>query len=213
MNPESRHRHDHPRHDAGDVVQTSKKLSWLLRHGAPSAGVAMDAAGWVAVDDVLRALAIDRDELERTVRENTKSRLELDGARIRASQGHSIEGMPVTREALEASWEPWTSDASIWHGTATDPLPLIARDGLLPVSRTHVHLAEATDSKVGKRGGVAVLLEVSPPRMRARGLEIFRSPNGVLLARAVPPGCIVGLEAVTRAARAAERELRALFGL
>ena len=34
------------------IANASKKLSWLLRHGAEEAGVAMDAAGWVAVTGV-----------------------------------------------------------------------------------------------------------------------------------------------------------------
>src|SRR4051794_5142943 len=142
----------HDRH-----TETSKKLSWLLRHGAPSEGIAMDAAGWVAVADVLRALALTRDELASVVELNTKSRLDLRGERIRASQGHSTEGMPVTHDALEASWERFIGEGPLWHGTAVDALPGIAREGIVPQARTHVHLTDALDSKVGKRASVDVM--------------------------------------------------------
>lgn len=195
------------------LAQASKTLSWLLRHGAREAGLAMDAAGWASVDEVLRALGISREVLARVVAENTKSRLELDGDRVRASQGHSLEGTPVTLEALEASWTPVLATAPAWHGTHLDALPGIAREGLLPVRRTHVHLAEAPSSRVGKRASVHVLLEVSPVRLAGHGLGLFRSPNGVLLARRVPPDCLVDLVAVTARARAREPELRALLGL
>ena len=82
---------------------------------------------------------------------------------------------------------------------------------LLPGERTHVHLAGATDSKVGKRAGVDVMLRIDTGRLRAAGLTLYRSSNGVLLVRAVPPGCIGGLVAESRKARDQEHALRALF--
>ena len=41
-------------------IEKSKKVSWLLRHGASSRGVSMDAAGWVDIADVLRELRLSR---------------------------------------------------------------------------------------------------------------------------------------------------------
>ncbi len=51
------------------------------------------------------------------VEHNDKQRLQVDGDRIRACQGHSLEGMPVTCEALENSWERVHPDHLLWHGT------------------------------------------------------------------------------------------------
>ncbi|MCS6898497.1 MAG: RNA 2'-phosphotransferase [Myxococcales bacterium] len=179
------------------VSETSKKLSWLLRHGAGKAGLSMDEAGWAPVEEVLAKLQISRELLVQAVEENSKARLEMAGGRIRACQGHSLEGMPVTREALEASWSGYTGAGPLWHGTSVDAVPSILREGILAVGRTHVHLAEATDSKVGKRARVDMLLEVSVAGLRAAGLGIFRSSNGVLLVRYVPPSCLVGVIAQT----------------
>ena len=75
----------------------------------------------------------------------------------------------------------------------------------VPVARS------ATDSKVGKRAGVDVMLRIDTGRLRAAGLTLYRSSNGVLLVRAVPPGCIGGLVAESRKARDQEHALRALF--
>ena len=151
----------------------------------------MDAAGFCAIADVLDALALSREALDAIVRTNNKARFEVRGERIRASQGHSREGMPVTLDALEASWSRFAGDGPVWHGTRRETLPLIRKDGLLPGARTHVHLAPAKDARVGKRAHVEVLLEVAPARLADRGIAIFESPNGVLLARTVPPDCIV----------------------
>lgn len=196
-----------------EITRASHALSALLRHRAGAVGLPMDAAGWAPVEAVLRAARLSPALLDAAVRENNKSRLELREGRIRACQGHSRAGMPVTLEALEASWEEDLRDATIWHGTSVEAAASIAREGLLPGERTHVHLAAETDSRVGKRAGVAVLLGVDPTALRAQGLRVFRSGNGVLLVRSVPVGCITALATATEAGRREEAALRARFGL
>jgi putative RNA 2'-phosphotransferase len=177
-----------------DITRASHALSALLRHRAGAAGLAMDAAGWASVDDVLRVARLTPALLDVVVRENNKSRLELRDGRVRACQGHSLAGMPVTLEALEASWEEDQRTATLWHGTSIEAAESIAREGLLPGGRTHVHLAGSTDSRVGKRAGVAVLVGVDPEALRAEGLRVYRSGNGVLLVRRVPVACITVME-------------------
>lgn len=196
-----------------DITRASHSLSALLRHRAGAVGLPMNAAGWARVDDVLRLARLTPALLDAAVRENNKSRLEVRDGLIRACQGHSLAAMPVTLEALEASWEEDLRTEPIWHGTSPAAAASIAREGLLPGERTHVHLADATDSKVGKRAGVALLLGVDPEALRGHGLRVFRSPNGVLLARRVPAACVTALVATGARATHQEAELRALFSL
>ncbi len=197
----------HPR-----LKERSRTLSWLLRHGAREAGVDMDPAGWVAIDEVLRVVRLTRDDLAEVVRTNDKRRLQISDGRVRACQGHSTENMPVTLDALEASWVEHVGHEPLWHGTAMRALPGIAERGLLPVRRTHVHLAAALDSRVGKRAAVDVMLKVDPDLVRAVGQRIFDAPNGVVLVRHVPPEAVVDLTPMTRRSRAREPELRRAFG-
>jgi putative RNA 2'-phosphotransferase len=188
---------------AGATIRLSKRLSWLLRHGAGGAGLDMDAAGWAPVDQVLAALGISRADLEEAVRRNDKGRLQLAGDRVRACQGHSLEGMPVTRAALEASWVMLTPSRSLWHGTSVGAVAGIAAGGLLPGRRSHVHLAADADARVGKRTRVDLLLEISPRQLAGHGLCVFRPPNGVLLVRHVPVACIVAVRAASPAGQRA----------
>ena len=200
-------------HHTPNVRRTSKRLSWLLRHGAGESGLKMTEAGWASLDDVRAALRCSRETIQAAVEHNNKSRFQVRDGLIRASQGHSREGMPVTREALEASWTRYVGDGLVWHGTHVDAVEGIARDGIHSGGRTHVHLAAALDSRVGKRANVHVMLGADPASMRARGVELFESPNGVVLARRVPAECLVSLRAMTRRAREEEARLRALLGL
>ena len=177
--------------DAKRIKWLSKKLSWLLRHGAQAEGLAMDGAGWVSVSDVLTRLGMERATLELVVARNNKSRLELDADRVRACQGHSLATMPVTQDALEASWSRYEGNDSLWHATLTKHLDSILESGINRGDRTHVHLASSRGSRVGKRFNAPRLLEVSLTSLRSSGHEVFMSANGVILTRYVPPECIV----------------------
>lgn len=187
-----------------NTVSHSKKLSWLLRHGARETGLAMDPSGWAAIADVLRITRLSRADLDAAVADNNKQRFEVDGERIRATQGHSQGNAPIELEALERSWERLRGRTEpIFHGTRLDLVDTIRREGLRAMGRTHVHLADAPDATVGKRAQVDVLLQIDPTVLEAQDIGLFRSPNGVLLVREVPPEAITGLLPVSRRARAA----------
>ena len=198
---------------SSNLIHTSRRLSWLLRHGAIESDLPMDGAGWCSIETLLEMTGISRALLDAVVEQNNKSRLQVDGDRIRASQGHSLAGTPVTLADLEASWSEWSATTSLWHGTNAKVVADIACEGLLAQGRTHVHLAESLDSHVGKRSGVVLMLEVDPQRVRAAGQTIYRSPNGVILIRHVPPTCIVALHPLSRRARRAAPQLREVLGL
>ncbi|NVB39294.1 RNA 2'-phosphotransferase [Pseudenhygromyxa sp. WMMC2535] len=194
------------------VTQHSKRLSWLLRHGAREVGLAMDPAGWVDIPALLGHLRMNRATLDEVVRTNDKNRIQIEGERVRACQGHSKDA-GVRLDALEASWAEFTGEDRIWHGTRGEVIPIVAREGLSPQQRTHVHLAAGLHSKVGKRAQVEIMLGVDPARVRDAGVRIYEAPNGVILARRIPAQAIVELRGMTRRGRAREAELRALLGL
>jgi putative RNA 2'-phosphotransferase len=169
-----------------DVVRVSKRLSFVLRHRPDSIGIALDAAGWVDVAELLSALAasglrLTRPELEHVVATNDKRRYVLDGDRIRASQGHSV--------AVSLGYEPAVPPAELFHGTVERSLPAIQREGLRAGRRHAVHLSTDVETAmaVGARRGRPVVLRVDAAGMAADGWSFTRSANGVWLVEAVPP--------------------------
>ncbi|WNG20057.1 RNA 2'-phosphotransferase [Cystobacter fuscus] len=202
-----------PEKELQALARKSKKLSWLLRHGAREMGLVMDSAGFALIGEVLRMTGLSREELDEVVAENNKSRYEVRGKQVRAVQGHSLEGTPVTLDGLEHSWDEVLADAPLYHGTSVAAArAILSGEGIHSAARTHVHLAAAVDSTVGKRAGVDVLLVISPARLRASGLRIFRAPNGVLLARAIPAATIVDVLACNGPGRSALAELKRRLG-
>jgi putative RNA 2'-phosphotransferase len=177
--------------------QKSKFLSLVLRHEPQRAGVTLDAAGWVAVDELLEGCRragspLTREELDEMVRTSDKQRFALseDGLRIRANQGHSVE--------VDLGNEPATPPEELYHGTAANYLAPIRRDGLHKRERHHVHLSETleTATAVGRRHGKVVVLHVRAGDMHRRGLAFFKTPNGVWLTDHVGPEFLVVPEGV-----------------
>ena len=167
------------------LVRLSKWMSLVLRHEPAKFGLVLDSAGWARVDDLLAAagragVPLDDASLRRVVAENDKRRFALsdDGARIRASQGHSV--------AVALGLEPVEPPAVLFHGTATRFLDSIRREGLIPGRRRHVHLSadEAAAAAVGARHGRPAVLRVDAARMHADGHRFYLSANGVWLTEA-----------------------------
>ena len=181
------------------LARLSKRLSYVLRHAPGSVGLNLDAQGWVAVDDLLAALAmagrpVSRAELDAVVAGNDKRRFALrpgpDGrAEIRASQGHSV---PV-----HLGLAPTLPPALLYHGTSAVAWESIRGQGLRRGNRHDVHLSSdiATARRVGeRRAGAVVILAVHAGAMAADGYLFHLSDNGVWLTGQVPPGYLRRLD-------------------
>lgn len=169
-------------------TRTSKLLSRILRHDPQLAGLTLGEGGWVPVDALLRGLrglgvTLTLPELREVVERNDKQRFALDETEehIRANQGHSVE--------VDLQLEAATPPEVLYHGTSTAALPSILRQGLLRMSRHHVHLSATFETalRVGGRHGKPVVLVVDTRAMHAEGHTFFVSENGVWLVDAVPP--------------------------
>jgi uncharacterized protein len=177
------------------IVRTSKFLSLILRHNPDKIGLVLDEHGWAEVDELLAKInrfgfSLDRAGLEEVVAQNNKQRFTFnaDGQKIRASQGHSI---PVDLEL-----QPLSPPEVLYHGSASRFLSSILEKGLLPGSRTHVHLSKdmETARAVGKRHGSPVIFQVQARQMEAEGYPFFLSANGIWLTATVSPRFLTLLE-------------------
>src|SRR5262245_40809225 len=161
-------------------VKVSKYLSKHLRHQPERLGLTLAPGGWVGIDQLLAACArnrfpVSREELDEVVTTSDKQRFAVDetGTRIRANQGHSVE--------IDLQLTPAEPPPTLYHGTPDQNLESIHRNGLLKMSRHHVHLSPnaATAIKVGARRGRPVVLEVDAAATRQAGFEFFCSANNV----------------------------------
>ncbi len=168
------------------AIRISKLLSLALRHEPAALGLRLDEAGWVDVGAVLAGLAtkgeaVTREELEEVVRTSDKQRFALEGSRMRANQGHSVD--------IELGLARREPPEVLYHGTVARFLAAIREEGIIKGQRTHVHLSAdvRTAETVAKRRGTPVVLEVRARAMHETGHAFYLSDNGVWLTEHVPP--------------------------
>ncbi|MFD8223792.1 RNA 2'-phosphotransferase [Streptomyces massasporeus] len=171
--------------DERRTVKVSKYLSKHLRHQPERIGLTLDEAGWVEIDTLIAAadahgFRFTRDELDQVVATNDKRRFAVEGTRIRASQGHSVE--------VDLGLAPATPPDRLYHGTVARSLDAIRAEGLRPMNRHAVHLSpdRETATRVGARRGRPVVLTVDAGAMHRNGHVFHVSENGVWLTEAVP---------------------------
>ena len=169
-------------------TDTSKFLSYVLRHEPEAIELSLDKEGWAVIDDlILRAgnkgYALDKDLIFDVVESSEKKRFTIseDGLRIRAAQGHSTQQVNIT-------YAEKTPPDILYHGTATRFIAQIREQGLLPLSRQYVHLSSDEDTaiQVGRRYGKPVLLKIKAVDMYEKGYKFYQADNGVWLTEHVP---------------------------
>jgi putative RNA 2'-phosphotransferase len=166
-----------------DLTRTSKSLSYVLRHNPKSIGLILDKQGWANVADLLsKNKHLTLELLKEVVAKDNKQRYSFneDGTKIRANQGHSIN-VDLGLKAVEPP-------DILFHGTATRFLDSIMENGLVAGTRNHVHLSADNETavKVGSRHGKPVVLKIKSGEMHKKGIQFYKSENGVWLTNNVP---------------------------
>lgn len=169
--------------------ETSKFLSYVLRHEPYAIGLTLDREGWAEIDALITGAKtagkeLDVELIRAVVAGSDKKRFAIseDGFRIRAVQGHSTDTVAIQYEAR-------VPPEVLYHGTATRFLDSILAEGLRPGARHHVHLSQdiATATTVGQRYGKPVVLKIEALRMHSEGFALFQADNSVWLTGEVPP--------------------------
>jgi putative RNA 2'-phosphotransferase len=166
-----------------NIKKISKFLSLILRHEPQIIGLILDKNGWAEIDEIIEKsseLVLTRELINEVVIQNEKQRFTIEGDKIRANQGHSID--------VDLEFKAVTPPDMLYHGTATRFLDSIMKTGLSKQQRQYVHLSEALETaiNVGKRHGKVVVLEVDARKMFEEGYEFYLSENGVWLTDVVP---------------------------
>jgi putative RNA 2'-phosphotransferase len=168
-------------------AETSKFLSFVLRHQPDAIGITLDVEGWAKIPELIAAAAnngklLDHDLIQAVVTTSDKKRFAIseDGRRIRAVQGHSTESVDI-------NYVEKVPPEFLYHGTATRFIESIRNQGLLPGSRQYVHLSqdEQTALAVGQRHGKPVVLRIEALRMHEQGFKFSQAENGVWLTKTV----------------------------
>ncbi len=112
--------------------------------------------------------------------EKGRHSLKDNNTMIRANQGHSIK--------IDLDLKEKQPNKDLFHGTATQFVSVILKEGLKPMQRHHVHLSDNIDTarQVGSRRGKPHIFTVDTTAMINDGFKFYQSENGVWLVDNVP---------------------------
>ncbi|EJF64054.1 hypothetical protein DICSQDRAFT_125141 [Dichomitus squalens LYAD-421 SS1] len=185
--------------DAHDV-RISKTLTWILRHGSQSEGLAMRPDGYVRLDELLarpKLRELDFATLQEIVKNDAKSRYSLvleadpnsseEAWWIRANQGHSMKTVVLDLEPIQSHADIPTGIAV--HGTTKRAWESISatsleEQGLSKMSRNHIHLAQGVAGSgviSGMRSSSQILIFIDVQKAIDAGIKFYLSANGVIL--------------------------------
>lgn len=167
--------------------QTSKLISYWLRHNPEDGSLVIDDFGWTSINELLVSLnskniKIDLQSLHQLNKNFDKIRWEIDEAnnKIRATHGHSF---PVLlNDKIK------TPPETLYHGTSTKNVIKIAKEGLTPMGRQFVHLSETVETaiSVGKRHGKPIFIEIDTERLIKEAWKFYQTSDNVWLTSNIP---------------------------
>lgn len=168
----------------------SKKLSYILRHGAVKKGLSIRSDGFINLQEVLREIpGCTIDDVKRIVATNDKQRFALDSFNnvlmIRANQGHTIARV----DSLDVKLLTGIS-FDIIHGTHFHFYERIKSEGLSRMKRNHVHFAKGLNFVCGLRKSAEIFIYIDFSKAKNDGLEFYESENGVVLSSGNSKGYI-----------------------
>ncbi|KAF5277912.1 hypothetical protein FQA39_LY06064 [Lamprigera yunnana] len=169
-------------------ILISKRLSWLLRHGALKQGLNLSSEGFVSLASVLRCRGFESvcvADIERIVKFSDKQRFTLrrteNGLEIRANQGHSLTN--ITNLELTPIINVDQVE-NVIHGTYFKFWASIKEEGLFRGERNHIHFSEylPNDNNItGIRRSAEIYIYINLHKSFSDGLLFFKSCNNVIL--------------------------------
>lgn len=139
--------HDHRR--------LSKSMAYELRHNKSPSAVVIDRSGFAGLEDLAAVLRADVSQLLAVAEHPGEPRFEIRDGNIRALYGHSID------VRVEVGFDVG-GPAALFHGSSWGALDNIVNQGLRPMSRRMVHLANTASEAmaVGERKGAPIVFSV-----------------------------------------------------
>ena len=182
-------------------MKYSKELSYVLRHGAASEGIAIDTAGYIGVDLLLsrpQFHGLGLANIQTIVSSCPKQRFGLEqrdcGWYIRANQGHTLKSVASEDLLTPLTQTDLARFPIVVHGTNFTAWNIIKTAGLNHMARQHIHFATGLpgDNGVisGMRNNSHVLIYIDLARALSAAIPFFVSANGVILSPGLDGGSI-----------------------
>ncbi len=173
------------------VEKLGRFISGVLRHFPDKFGLDMDKNGWVDFEKLVKIVGrkyrwANRWVVKALIYSDKKGRYELNGDKIRARYGHSVDvvlsDMPEAEEDL------------LYYGTSEEESIRLLELGIKPVKQSYVHLSttiEKSEEVARLRTDEPIILEIDARKAREDGIRLIKVNENIVLAKEIPPQYIL----------------------
>jgi len=181
--------------DSKSLINISKSMSYLLRHGAVKEKVQIDIEGFIKISDIIDWQNKTRNtnelveiaNIHNIISNDNKNRytLKKEGAieYVRANQGHSI--IVESLELIEITLENVNNYSMVLHGSYQKFKENIINDGLKAMTRQHVHMISLAYEHCFQllRNDIDMYVVVDIKNAIKDGYKFYESTNNVILTK------------------------------
>lgn len=172
-----------------DGVRTEKLgrlLAGALRHFPDDLGLAMSPQGWVEIPVLVDAIRTryrwaNENVIMALVRSDPKGRYEINGTRIRARYGHSVD--------VDLDY-PENELPMLYYGTAEEEAERLLEVGLKSATQRYVHLSTTPDKawEVGTfRTSNPKIIVVDAAGAQREGVKMMKVSESIVISDPIPP--------------------------
>uniref|UniRef100_A0A7C4WJ77 Probable RNA 2'-phosphotransferase n=1 Tax=Geoglobus ahangari TaxID=113653 RepID=A0A7C4WJ77_9EURY len=173
------------------VEKLGRFISGILRHFPDKFGLEMDKNGWVDFEKLVRVVGrkyrwANKWIVKALIYSDKKGRYELNGNRIRAKYGHSVD--------VELMDMPEAFEDVLYYGTSEEESIRLLEIGIKPINQKFVHLSttlEKSEEVARLRTDEPIILEIDAKRAREDGIRLIKANEHIVLAREIPPKYII----------------------
>ncbi|MBE0523354.1 MAG: RNA 2'-phosphotransferase [Methanosarcinales archaeon] len=161
-------------------------LSGALRHFPDDLGLAMDQLGWVDMGVLLDVMLTrypwaSAQRLNALVESDVKGRYQINGNKIRARYGHSVD--------IELNF-PENDMEDLYYGSSQEEAEMILEMGIRPVRQRYVHMSTSYEKAVeaaSVHSENPVIFKIDAFDAMDNGVNMMIVNEFIVLSEEVPP--------------------------
>jgi putative RNA 2'-phosphotransferase len=172
--------------DDEQTERLGRFISGALRHFPDDLGLAMNQHGWVDVDVLCDAMRTrykwsSKEKLFSIIESDEKGRYEIQGRKIRARYGHSVE--------VDLDY-PENTLSELYYGASREEVDILLEKGIKPMKQRYVHLSTSIDKalEVARiHTDDPVMIIINAKEAQDSGVPMLAATENIVLSEEIPP--------------------------
>ncbi len=172
--------------DDDQTERLGRFISGALRHFPDDLGLAMNQHGWVDVDVLCDAMKTrykwsNKEKLFSIIESDEKGRYEIQGRKIRARYGHSVE--------VDLDF-PENTFPELYYGASREEVDILLEKGIRPMKQRYVHLSTSAEKALevaSIHSDDPVLIIIDATGAQNEGVTMLSATETIVLSEEIPP--------------------------